>query len=77
MSGPNLKGAERAFLVAAGALPGGKTRPTPSHKHLGPVVKVSVRCECGWESANHMGKGARGQALAEWKMHIDTRKRTQ
>ncbi len=30
---------------------------------------VGVYCECGWRSMTHFGKGARQQALIEWRSH--------
>lgn len=37
-------------------------------------IKVirEAECECGWKSCMHIGKGANGQALSEWRGHIRT-----
>lgn len=41
------------------------------HKLARTNFGVSVRCQCGWSSTTYYGKGARGQALIEWRMHQD------
>jgi len=48
-----------------------REKPMPGHKLAGTSFGVSVRCECGWRSGTWFGKGARGQALTEWRMHQD------
>lgn len=52
-----------------------KTKPVPGHKCGGALVGFEVKCECGWRSVTHYGKGARGQAYAEWHWHVDQHKK--
>lgn len=44
---------------------------TKGHKCAGTTLTVTVRCECGWQSAGWMGRGARGNAYAEWRGHVE------
>jgi len=32
---------------------------------------ASVSCACGWRSATWFGKGARANAYAEWRSHLE------
>lgn len=43
----------------------------PGHKRAKVLHGVRVVCECGWESANWLGKGAYRQAHGEYHMHLD------
>jgi len=43
-------------------------KPLKGHKGR-PVIGFSFSCECGWEGAWSMGKGARTQAANEFYWH--------
>lgn len=49
----------------------GRTKPVPGHRLAGCRYLVQTYCECGWESGRWIGKGARGQAYAEFRIHQD------
>ncbi|HET9063708.1 MAG TPA: hypothetical protein VFO62_10505 [Candidatus Binatia bacterium] len=34
-------------------------------------MSVRVDCECGWTSAPWVGSGARKNAYAEWRGHVE------
>jgi hypothetical protein len=48
-----------------------REKPFPGHKLAGTNFGVSVRCECGWQSVTVFGKGARHDALTQWRIHQD------
>lgn len=48
-----------------------KAPKVAGHKRANVSYGVSVTCECGWGSATHYGKGASGQAHAEWRGHVE------
>lgn len=48
----------------------GRAEPASGHKCMGAKLSVRVTCECGWESPNYGGKGARAFAYAEWRAHV-------
>lgn len=47
-----------------------RKKPTPGHKLWKVKVIREAECECGWKSNMHIGKGANGFALHEWREHI-------
>jgi hypothetical protein len=47
------------------------TKTVPGHKRARVRFIVQVECECGWTSANWVGKGASAQAHNEWRWHRD------
>lgn len=49
-----------------------RTAVSPKGHKLGfTAFAVSVSCECGWQSNIWYGKGARRNALSEWRSHQD------
>lgn len=48
----------------------GRRKATPGHKLVQMQIGFQSRCECGWASAWHMGKGSRSQANAEFLGHL-------
>ena len=46
-------------------------KPMPGHKLASTSIGVSVRCECGWRSETVYGRGARQDALKQWRNHQD------
>ena len=47
-------------------------KPLKGHKFARIRHMTQALCECGWESGRWCGKGARAQAYAEFRSHIDT-----
>lgn len=43
---------------------------TQVHKCRPPKVAVTVACQCGWQSTEWVGKGARANAYGEWRAHV-------
>lgn len=52
-----------------------RERSPEGHKLRGYSYGVACRCECGWASSTWYGKGAKGQALCEWRIHQDAHRR--
>lgn len=46
-------------------------KPLQGHKFECIRYMAQAVCQCGWESAKWCGKGARGQAYAEFHNHIE------
>jgi hypothetical protein len=49
------------------------TKTTAGHRCKG--LSVSTRCECGWSSGSWCGPGARKNAYAEWRNHVESHKK--
>lgn len=47
------------------------------HKFDGCRYLVQTKCQCGWQSAQWIGKGARQNAYSEWHMHLDACQRAE
>jgi hypothetical protein len=47
-----------------------RSKAVPGHRCRGAVLSVRVNCECGWSSANWSGTGARHNAYAEFRWHV-------
>jgi hypothetical protein len=66
-----MRGVYEAFkVIGHEAVEGSATKPVAGHRCAGAVVIVRVKCECGWESGGHLGKGARRDAYAVWRLHV-------
>lgn len=48
-----------------------REKPIRGHRRAGVRHIVQVVCECGWQSAGHIGKGAFSQAHIEFRSHTD------
>ena len=47
------------------------SKPVEGHKFERIRYMAQAVCGCGWESGRWVGKGARGQAYAEWRGHVE------
>lgn len=46
-------------------------KPTPGHKFQGAQMGFASSCECGWHSPTFFGKGARAEAVSDWRSHVE------